>query len=107
MSWCIVCQSPHSSDYCVVAQSFTRNQGVQLEEENEDKNHDGISCNMVSMYDDFIDSDSEEPKNDVTSQRIVHQLYHQQVLSDDEGYDEDKVCVTSLVVDHINLIIPS
>ena len=62
---------------------------------------------MASMCDDLTDSDAEEHENDITSQRITHHLYHQQVLSDDEGYDADKVCVTSSDVGHISLRMPS
>lgn len=101
--WCIICQYPYSSFYCAISQSLTPNQGVQLEEENEEKSHDDISCNMVSMYDDFIDSDFEQPEKEITSQRVSYHLHHQQVLSDDEGYDKDKVCVTSSDVGHVIL----
>lgn len=62
---------------------------------------------MASMYDDFIDSGSDKPENDITSQRVAYHLHHQQVLSDNEGYDQDKVCVTSSDVGHISLRMPS
>ena len=78
-----------------------------MEEESEEKSHDDISCNMVSMCDDLIDSNAEERENDITSQRIAYHLHHQQVLSHDEGYDADKVCVISSNVGHTSLRMPS
>ncbi len=62
---------------------------------------------MVNTSDDLIDSDSEEPENDVTSQRIAYQLHHQQIFLDDEKNDTDKVCNTFYDVDFTNLRIPS
>ena len=47
--WCIVCQSPHSLEYCVVSQSFASNHSVENDEEEEEKSHDDVSCNMVGM----------------------------------------------------------
>ena len=35
--WCVVCQSPHSPNYFVLAQSFSANQNVKNEEEEEKK----------------------------------------------------------------------
>ena len=62
---------------------------------------------MVSMFDDYLDSDLEEHENDITIQRSTYQLHHQKVFLDDENYDKDKVCITSSTIDHINLRIPS
>ena len=80
---------------------------MQPEEETEEKSHDDISYNMVSMCDDLIDFDSKEPENDITSQRIAYHLHHHQVLSDDEGYDADKVCSTFFDVGLTSLRMPS
>ena len=55
--WCIICQSPHSSDHCVFAQSFSLDHSTQNEEEEEENNHGDVSCNMVSILDDCIDFD--------------------------------------------------
>ena len=49
---------------------------MQPEEETEEKSHDDISCNMVSMCDNLTDFNSKEPKNDITSQRIAYHLHH-------------------------------
>ena len=53
--WCIICQSPHSSDYCAVAQSVSSDQSKKYEEEEEKRIHDDVSCNMVSISDDYVD----------------------------------------------------
>ena len=58
--WCILCQSPHSSEYCVVAQSFVSDHSAQNEEEEAEKSHDDIRCNMVNMCSNSVDSDLEE-----------------------------------------------
>lgn len=34
-AWCYACQSPHSPDFCAVAQSFAAHQYVQNEEKGE------------------------------------------------------------------------
>lgn len=108
VSWCIVCQAPHFLDYCALAQSFATNQQAQCEEgEEEKKDHDNVGYKMVNLCHDGEESNLEEPKNDVRSQRSVYQSYHQQVLSDNEGYDEEKLCATSSSVDHINIRQPS
>ena len=104
--WCIVCQSPHSTDYCVVAQYFVLYHSTHNDEEDE-KSHDDVSCNMVSMFDDCIDSDLDKPDNDVTSHKIAYQTHHQKVFLDDENYDKDKVCNVSSIIEHINLRMPS
>ena len=104
--WCIVCQSPHFADYCVVTQSFVSDHSTHNEEEDE-KSHDDVSCNMVSMFDDCIDFDLDEHDDDVTSQRIAYQIHHQQIFSEDENYDKDKVCNISSNVENINLRMPS
>ena len=61
--WCIVCQSPHYIEYYFVAQSFVLDHSTHNEEEDE-KSHDGVSCNMVSMFDDCIDFDLDEDDHD-------------------------------------------
>lgn len=63
--WCIICQSPHSPNYYAIAQSFVLDQVVKDGEDEKEKGHDDVSCNMVSMCDDCIDSDLEEPENDI------------------------------------------
>ncbi len=83
--WCIICQSPHSVEYCAVAQSFAFDHSLQIEEEEEEKSHDDVSCNMVSMCNDCVDSDLEEIESDLGSKKIAYQLHHQQVFSDNEG----------------------
>lgn len=105
--WCIICQLVHSSYYYVVSQSFVLDQNAQDEKEEEEKSHDDVSSNMVSMCDDCVDFDLEEFENDIANQRIVYQLHHQQVFSDNEGCDEDQICVTSSKADHVNLKMPS
>ena len=47
MPWYIICQSPHSSEYCVVSQSFATNQHSQNGEDEED--HEDVTCNMVTI----------------------------------------------------------
>ena len=65
--WCIICQSPYSLDYCMVAQSFVADQNAQHEEKEEEKGHNDVSCNMVSMCDDCVDFYLEEHESDITS----------------------------------------
>ena len=79
--WCIICQSPHFLDYCAVAQSFVADQNAQNEEEEEEKGHDDVSCNMVSMCNDYVDSDLEETKSYLENKRVAYQIHHQQVFS--------------------------
>ena len=105
--WCIIFQSPHSSEYCDVAQSFVPDHNAQSEEEEAEKNHDDISCNMVNICSNSMDSDLEEIENDLEDKRISYQLHHQQVFSDDEEHDEDQVCVASSKIGHVNLRMPS
>ena len=44
---------------------------------------------MVSMCNNSVDSDLEETKSDFEDKKITYQLHHQQVFSNNEGYDED------------------
>ena len=69
---CIICQSPHSSEYFKFSQSFRLGQNVQTEEEEEEKCHDDVSCNMVSMYDDCMDFNLEEIKIDFANKRVSY-----------------------------------
>ena len=64
--WCIVCQSPCSTSYCVVDQSFFLDCSTHNDEEDE-KSHDDVSCNMVGMFDNCIDSDLDDLDDDVSS----------------------------------------
>ena len=75
--WCIICQSSHSSEYCAVPQSFFLGQDAQNEEEEEEKSHDDVSCNMVSMLNENLDSDLEEMESDLEHKKITYQLHHQ------------------------------
>ena len=70
--WCIICQSPHSSNYCAFSQSFSLDQSAQHEDEEEENIHDDVICNMVSMCDDCVDSNLEEHESDITSQRVAY-----------------------------------
>ena len=70
--WCIICQSPHSLEYCAISLSFVSDHSVQNEEEEAEKSHDDISCNMVSMCSDSMDSDLEETKNDLEDKRVSY-----------------------------------
>lgn len=54
-----------------------------------------------------MDYNLEETESDLENKRDAYQLYHQQVFSDDEDCDDDRVCVTSFEVGHVNLRIPS
>ncbi len=67
--WCIICQSPHSLDYCVVAQSFASGQNAQNKKE-EEKRHNDVSYNMVNMCDDCMDCDLEETESDLANKRV-------------------------------------
>ena len=107
MPWCILCKLPHSLDYCVVARSFVVKKNIHNQEEEEEKSHDDASYNMVCMFDGYKKIDLEEYGNEIANQRDVYQLHHQKIFSDDENYDEDKVCVTFSVIDHVNLRMPS
>ena len=79
--WFIICQSPHSLEYCIVSQSFVSSQNAQNEEEEEGKNHDDVSFNMVSMCDNCMDSNLEETERDLANKRVSYQLHHQKVFS--------------------------
>ena len=61
----------------------------KMKKRKQKKSHDDISCNMVSMCSNSMDSNLEETKNDLEDKKVSYQLYHQQVFSDNEGYDED------------------
>ena len=86
--WCIICQSPHSSKYCVVSQLFVLGYSAQNEEEEVEKGHDDISCNMVDTYNSSMDSDLEEVENDLEDKRVSYHLRHQQVFLDNEGHED-------------------
>ena len=73
--------------YFAVALSFVSDHSAQNEEEEEEKSHDDVSCNMVSMCSDCVDSNLEETKSDLENKRVAYQLHHQQVFLDNEGYD--------------------
>ena len=70
--WCIICQSPHSSKYCVIAQSFSSDHSARNDEEEEEKSHDDVSCNMVSMCNDYVDFNLEETKSELEDKKITY-----------------------------------
>ena len=72
MPWCIIFQSPHSLNYCVIAQSFSANQQIKPKEGEEDKSHEDITCNMINLCDN-----GDESKIEVSNQRSMYELYHQ------------------------------
>lgn len=51
MPWCIVCQSPHSLNFCAVAQFFSTPQQTQPEEGEKEKSHDDVACYMINSCD--------------------------------------------------------
>ena len=84
--FCIICQSPHSLDYCTIAQSFATNQNVQNEEGEEENDHDDVSYNVVNLCDDYDDYDLEELECDVADQRNFYQLHHQSLVAITDPY---------------------
>lgn len=62
---------------------------------------------MVSVCSDCVDYNFEDTKSDLKNKRVSYQLHHQQVFSNNEGYNKDQVCATSSEVDHVNLRISS
>ena len=49
--WCIVFQSPHSPNYCAVAQLFSTHHQTKPREAEKEKSHDDVACNMVNLCD--------------------------------------------------------
>ena len=52
VSWCNICQSPHSPNFCAVAQYFSIDQHTQNEDGNEGQDHKYIGFNVVNLCDD-------------------------------------------------------
>lgn len=50
---------------------FFANQYIQSEEGEEEKSHDGISCNIINLCDDGEESDLEEYEKYIVDQRNV------------------------------------
>lgn len=59
------------------------------------------------MCSDCVDYNLEETESDLENKKIAYQLHHQQVFLDNEGYDEDQVCVRSSIIGHVSLRVPS
>lgn len=107
-TWCYACHSPHSPDFCVVAQSFAAHQYVQNEEKGEELNQgDDVDSNMIHLCDTDVDFVIKGSEHDIEDQRDLYQIYHQQVFSDDEDRDQTIVCSTLDEKDHVNLRKPS
>ena len=66
-SWCIIFQSLHSPDYCVVVQLFFTHQQTNPEEDEEEKSHDDVACNVINLCDNGEESDLEEYEIDVNN----------------------------------------
>ena len=55
---------------------------------------------MINLCDSGEESDLEDSKIDVYSQRNMYQLHHQQVFSNDEDQNEDRIC--NMISDKVN-----
>ena len=65
--WCHVFQSPHSPNFCVVAQSFCDGQQLQNNDDFDNKDQEDITCNMIHLCDSDGESDVNEPNHDITN----------------------------------------
>lgn len=106
--WCYACQSPHSPDFCAVAQSVVAHQYVQEDGREEELNQeDDVVSNIIHLCDTDVGFVMKGSEHDIEDQRNLYQVYHQQVFSDDEDPDQTIVCNTLDENDHVNLRKPS
>ena len=80
---------------------------MQNDEDVNDKDQEDVTCNMIHLCESDGELGINESHHDVTNQRDVYHTYHQQVFSDSEDPDENVICNTLAMTDHINLRKPS
>ena len=68
MSWYIICQYIHSTNYYIFSHSFYTNKQTQPKEGEEEKRHNDETCNMINSCDNFEEFDNEESEVDVSDQ---------------------------------------
>lgn len=74
--WCFACQSPHSPEYCVVAQ-FISAKDATHEEEEETFEGDNVDCLMISscLGEEVYSSDIETQDFDIDNHRQINGTY--------------------------------
>ena len=68
MSWYIICQYIHSTNYYTFSHSFYKNKQTQSKEGEEEKRHNDETCNMINSCDNFEEFGNEESEVDVSDQ---------------------------------------
>ena len=102
--WCVACQSPHSPEYCAVAQFIASSQEVEKREDPKHENTDNTTCNMIgSGYDYETDEDCAEGNQDIIHRRLLHESCHQQIFSEDEEEIDTMACNMLSTTKNINL----
>ena len=104
VSWCVACQSPHSLEYCAVAQFIASSQEVEKEEDPKYENTNSTTCNMIGFgYDYESNEDCTEDNQGVVYKRLCYEGCHQKNFSEDEEEVDSKACNMLFATKNISL----